>query len=120
MIYAVDFDGTIVKNKYPEIGELFPHCLDVLRRLQKNGDEVILWTCRTGNELQSAIDFLENNNFIPDKINDHSEKAKKAYPDSRPRKIYADFYIDDNSYLLKLNNMNMIELWSDFAKRIGV
>ncbi len=29
MIIAVDFDGTIVKHKYPEIGEPIPFAIEI-------------------------------------------------------------------------------------------
>ena len=31
MIYAIDFDGTIVENKFPEIGEIKPDAEQFIR-----------------------------------------------------------------------------------------
>lgn len=120
MIYAVDFDGTIVTNNFPQIGKLFPYSLEVLRELQNQGNEIILWTCRTGTDLQIAVDFLKENNFIPDTINDHSKKMKDLFPDSRPPKVFADFYIDDHCYSFIENKMTMNELWFNFAKKLKI
>lgn len=114
MIYAVDFDGTIVENKYPDIGDLFPHCLETLYLLQASGNEVILWSCRTGDDLDSAVDFLSKNGFVPSAINDHSEAMKRNYPTSRPCKIYADVYIDDHN----INIGDMKIFWKTFYETL--
>ena len=34
MIIAVDFDGTIVEHKYPEIGRELPFAIETLKKLQ--------------------------------------------------------------------------------------
>ena len=35
MIIAVDFDGTIVEHKYPEIGRELPFAIETLKKLQQ-------------------------------------------------------------------------------------
>ena len=61
LIIAVDFDGTIVEHKYPQIGEIIPGAFEVLQELQENGHKLILWTFRDGEYLKDAVDFcLEN------------------------------------------------------------
>ena len=50
MIIAVDFDGTIVKNEFPGIGEEIPFAIDSLLMLQKKagtGDSLDLSPWRT-------------------------------------------------------------------------
>lgn len=37
MIIAVDFDGTIVEHRYPEIGKKIPFAINTLKMLQKEG-----------------------------------------------------------------------------------
>jgi len=54
---AVDFDGTIVKHRYPEIGEEIPFATDTLRMLIREHHRLILWTVREGKLLQDAIDL---------------------------------------------------------------
>jgi len=34
---SIDFDGTLVKHKFPEIGEPMPHAFEVLKDLQRAG-----------------------------------------------------------------------------------
>ena len=58
---AVDFDGTIVEDRYPDIGPLIPNARNVLQRYRMAGGKVILWTCRTGQDLINALVFLTQN-----------------------------------------------------------
>ncbi len=59
MIIAVDFDGTIVEHKYPEIGKPIPFAIETLLKLQQEQHRLILWTVREGGLLQEAIDYCE-------------------------------------------------------------
>ena len=47
-IIAVDFDGTIVEHRYPEIGKEVPFATDTLRMLINDQHRLILWTVREG------------------------------------------------------------------------
>lgn len=44
--YAVDFDGTLCENRWPEIGEPNQELIGYLVGRRQQGDKVILWTCR--------------------------------------------------------------------------
>ena len=105
MIIAVDFDGTIVEDKYPKIGKLRKNAIEVFRKLQEEGHYIILWTCRDGSELEEAVLFLKENGFVPDKINDHSDRMIELYPNSKSKKVYADIYIDDRNFSSYCNDM---------------
>lgn len=94
MIIAIDFDGTIVRSEYPVIIEEMPHAGEIMRSLKKRGHYIILWTCRTGDSLLEAINWLLLNNIIIDRINDHNPDNASLY-DNSGKKIYADLYIDD-------------------------
>ena len=50
-IIAVDFDGCLVANAYPDIGDVIPEALDDLLLEQRAGAKIILWTCRRGEAL---------------------------------------------------------------------
>ncbi|MEI8226623.1 MAG: hypothetical protein WCG82_11945, partial [Bacteroidota bacterium] len=54
---AVDFDGTIVDHEYPEIGKEKLFAFRTLLELGKEGARLILWTFRTGKELEEAVEF---------------------------------------------------------------
>ena len=57
---AVDFDGTIVENKYPKIGKPLPFAFETLKAFQKKGCVLILWTCREGELLDEAVVVLKD------------------------------------------------------------
>ena len=80
MIFAVDFDGTLVKNKYPKIENPNIYLIDFCKNRQlKYNDTIILWTCRTGKYLEDAINYLKDNfDFNPDYILYVTDQTKKA------------------------------------------
>ena len=45
-IYAVDFDGTLCENAWPEIGKPNDALINRMIELREEGNKVILWTCR--------------------------------------------------------------------------
>lgn len=96
MIYAIDFDGTIVENKFPEIGEIKPEAKEFILKLQERGDKWILYTMREGEYLVDAIVFLISHGLIPDNANDNLPEMKEFYGNN-PRKIFANVYIDDHN-----------------------
>lgn len=96
IIYAIDFDGTIVEDNYPNIGVLNPHAEKFIRKLKEEGGKWILYTMREGEDLEAAVKFLESVNLIPDAVNDNLPEMKKKY-NNNPRKIFANVYIDDRN-----------------------
>ena len=96
MIIAVDFDGTIVEHKYPKIGKTKLFAFETLIELQKQGHQLILWTYRSGKELDEAVEFCKNNGIEFYAVNkNYPEELFKE--ESISRKIYADIYIDDRN-----------------------
>ena len=92
---AVDFDGTLFSDKWPEIGNPRKRLIKRLIKHQKKGSPIILWTCRQGRILQKAINACREHGLIFDAINDNpfSEFASLG----AGRKIHADVYIDDKA-----------------------
>jgi len=58
---AVDFDGTIVENKFPAIGKPMLFAFETLKAMQQKGMLLILWTVRKGKELDEAVAFCREN-----------------------------------------------------------
>jgi hydroxymethylpyrimidine pyrophosphatase-like HAD family hydrolase len=92
---AVDFDGTIVENRYPEIGKPILFAIETLRKLQAEGHQLILWTYRTGPELQAAVEFCKAKGIDFHAVN--RSYPEEVYDDSLSRKIQADVFIDDRN-----------------------
>lgn len=95
-IVAVDFDGTIVQDRYPMIGEVNEDMLYTLRQLQDSGVELILWTSRDGEYLQRAVEFCESLGLRFAAVN-KNHPACIALFNNDTRKVYADLYIDDKA-----------------------
>lgn len=70
-IIAVDFDGTLCENKWPEIGEANEDMIYYLRKRQAEGDKLILWTCRVGDMLRKAINWCYNYGLIFNAVNEN-------------------------------------------------
>ena len=52
MTIAVDFDGTIVEHRYPQIGEEIPFATATLKMLINERHRLILWSVREGKLLR--------------------------------------------------------------------
>lgn len=93
---AVDFDGTIVRNAYPDIGKPMMFAFETLKMLQDKNHKLILWTYRHGRALEEAVAFCKQNGIEFYAVN-------KSYPeepddlDGVSRKINADIFIDDRN-----------------------
>lgn len=96
-IIAVDFDGTLCKNQYPEIGEPNNALIEYLKvRQQKMGHKLILWTCRIGDKLEQAIDWCRDHGLIFDAVNQNLPEIVESFGGDC-RKIFAHEYIDDRN-----------------------
>ena len=95
-IYAIDFDGTICENRFPEIGILWADAWQFITDLQRRGDKWILFTMREGKSLDEALEFLERNHLRPDAVNDNLPEMCALYKNN-PRKVFAHVYIDDHN-----------------------
>lgn len=96
-IIAVDFDGTLCEDAFPEIGEPKLEVINYVKQLQKQGNKLILRTCREGVYLHHAITWCVNKfGLFFDAINDNLEAVKTEWK-MNVRKIYCDVYIDDRS-----------------------
>ena len=90
-IVAVDFDGTVVEHRYPEIGETVPGAIETLQWLNEQKVKIILWTIRSGKELDEAVAMLKDNGIEIYGIN----KTPGQWHWSKSPKAYAQHYIDD-------------------------
>jgi len=100
LIIAVDFDGILCKNKFPDIGEPNYEIISLVRQLIDQKHEVILWTTRNGEELTAAVDWCGERGLHFCNVNGPAPSNEAEYKDKYPtpsRKIYADVYIDDHN-----------------------
>lgn len=97
MTIAVDFDGTIVTHKYPNIGEEIPFAVDTLKMLRNDGHKLILWSVREGELLDAAVQWCRNRGLEFYAVNrDYPEETTDNNPHFS-RKLKADMFIDDRN-----------------------
>jgi len=92
MILAIDFDGTVVEHAFPGIGKPMPGAIETLKELYEHY-KLILWTCRTDESLEMAIEWLEEQGLKFDAYNANIDRLNFADP-----KILANIYIDDRNF----------------------
>ena len=99
MIIAVDFDGVLCEDRFPEIGRPYEDAVRFVREMASEGHELILWTSRTEGRLDEAlewcgdrgIEFCAVNGNAPSNLARYSGE----YSDPSP-KVYADVYLEDH------------------------
>ena len=140
MLIAVDFDGTIVEHRYPEIGKELPFAISTLKRLQEERHRLVLWTVREGKLLDEAVEFCRQRGleFYAVNANFPEEEAKPGA--TACRKLKADLFIDDRNvgalpdwgviyelvhrrcsyarYMREMNQSEPIEEKASFFKRL--
>lgn len=112
MIIAIDFDGTIVENRYPEIGHERPFAIDTLKMLQQDRHQLVLWTCREGQLLEDAlqwcrergVEFYAANRDYPEETTDNNPYFS--------RKLKVDLFLDDR-------NLGGLPDWGTIYKMIN-
>ena len=95
MTIAVDFDGTIVENRYPEIGDERMFATETLKMLIQDRHRLILWTCREGRLLDDAINWCKERGVEFWAINKDFPEENVTKNQQFSRKIKADLFIDD-------------------------
>lgn len=96
MIIAVDFDGTLCQNAWPDIGWPRTAVIDYLRARKQQGDKLILWTNRRSERLSEAVQWCRDRGIEFDAVNENlPEMVEKFGGDCR--KVFADVYLDDKA-----------------------
>ena len=92
MKICIDFDGTCCTHEYPKIGKDIG-AYSVIRKLIRKGHDIILFTMRSGNELQQAVEHLGLESIELYGINTNPTQNNWT---TSP-KAYGQLYIDDAS-----------------------
>ena len=75
---AVDFDGTLCYSKWPELGQPNLALIEYLQEWKRNGNKLILWTCRAGEALSKAVEWCREQNLEFDAVNDRASPARQV------------------------------------------
>ena len=120
LIICVDFDGTCVTHEYPNVGKEIG-ATEVLKQLTDKGHKLILFTMRSGKELQDAINWFKERDIPLFGINENPEQHTWT---SSP-KPYANLYIDDaalgcpTKYDIILSNRPFVN-WDIIKTRLNI
>jgi len=99
-IVAVDFDGTLVEDDYPNVGRPHQDVIDTCKALKQAGVKLILWTSRDNETpdraLDRAVDYCRSIGLEFDAVNENLPELKEIFQNDT-RKVYADLYIDDKA-----------------------
>lgn len=96
---AIDFDGCVCTDKYPDIGAPNWEAINRARAEQRAGAGLILWTCREGQLLLDALAACEAWGLTFDAVNESLPDWIEAYGND-PRKVGASEYWDDRAVRL--------------------
>lgn len=98
---SIEFDGGIVRNEYPDIGNFKLNVKEILETLKSKGHEIKIWSSRTGKDADRVIKFLKDNKIPFDSFN-YQENAYETF---------AHFYIDENNHGSKI-------VWDDIYEKV--
>ena len=91
MIICIDFDGTMADHQYPLIGEAVPYAVEWCKIFMGYGHDIILWTMRSGDELDQAAGWMIEHDIELYGINQNP--TQHSWTNSP--KAYGHMYIDD-------------------------
>nr|WP_325288985.1 hypothetical protein [uncultured Bacteroides sp.] len=97
MTIAIDFDGTIVEHRYPDIGRELPFAIDTLKKLSAERHKLILWTVREGRLLDEALEFCRSRGLEFYAVNRDYPEEEQERNNHFSRKLKADLFIDDRN-----------------------
>lgn len=96
-IIAVDFDGCLCQNKFPDIGPPnYPVIDELINRQIDDGCKIILWTCRRSEQLEEALVWCKNRGLRFDAVNENLPEIIEMFGGDC-RKVYAHEYWDDRA-----------------------
>jgi len=95
-IVAVDFDGVLCKDMFPEIGEEHREAVELVKQLKSAGAKVILWTCRRDDRLTDALKWCTARGLWWDEVNSNTKENIEKYGGDT-RKVFAHLYLEDKA-----------------------
>ena len=99
-IIAVDFDGVLCEHKFPKIGKPKKKVINWVKKQKLKGAKLILWTCRSGENLTDALQWCKQFNLEWDSVNEGIKEVQGMFKQSSP-KVYANRYLDDKNITLE-------------------
>ena len=118
---AIDFDGTLCEDKFPEIGAPNRCLISLLVEYKRVNPHIkyILWTCRDNHtaerHLDKAVAWCKEHGLEFDAVNENLPEVKAMF-DNDTRKVFANRYLDDKNISIKdMEWVMAVGLDDDFA-----
>lgn len=112
-IIAVDFDGILTeKSPYPIMGKIREDAIKYINKLYNDGYLLVLWTCRSGDFLEEAINALKEARIFHCFTFVNEDGLGNS-----SRKIVAAFYIDDRAIM---KDIDWEEIYNYIKNNISV
>ena len=95
--FAIDFDGTLVVDAYPDIGIPKLEIVNKVKQLILNRHKVILWICRTGEYLQNATSYISELEGLDKQFEEvvaNGKRKEVIFADRFPLRYFVDAYDD--------------------------
>lgn len=108
-VIAIDFDGCICENAWPGCGRPNIAVIAEAKWEKTHGAKLILWTCRSGQDLEEAVRYCRKYGLEFDAVNDNIEERKDTYMNNC-RKVWADEYWDDHAVLKRYSEVRERDL----------
>ena len=119
MIIAIDFDGTCVTHEFPEVGKPIG-AESIIKQLAARGDKIILFTMRSGETLDHAVNWFASHDIPLFGVNQNPEQ----HTWTQSPKPYAHIYIDDAALgvplIHPLNGKRPFVDWAQVAALLGL
>ena len=97
---AIDFDGTLCEDCFPEIGTPKTAVINLVKRLKQLGVKTILWTCRKDDKnrlyVAEAVEWCRQQGLIFDAVNENLPEIQERWGGDT-RKVWVDYYLDDKA-----------------------
>jgi len=112
-IVAIDFDGTIVEDKYPNIGPLKENAVSCIKLLKELGCYIIVTSCRTSPNRTSSVTERSLQRQIMQKFLRENDIPYDWVDDGTQGKVVADIYVDDRAIRFENN-------WDEIVRIINL
>lgn len=96
-VLIVDFDDTIARDEYPDIGSAMPGVKEALAKLKDAGFEIVIYTCRmTRNDGKPAGEAERQRKKIESWLDEQGIPFSRI-EEGRDGKPHGRFYIDNKA-----------------------
>ena len=117
-VIGIDFDGTIVYDAYPEIGEPIPGAIETINKWYNEGFWIVIHSCRAGEYEADMCRWIYENKLDVHRINNNLDWRIEKYGGDT-RKMSLDINIDDKNIGMQMYTGISMRMWITFSKYVN-